>query len=71
MNSPALEDMVGSDILLPTFDVDDMATEAPLFQIGYLTLTGEDDDGGRTHVTGWTTRTTRSDRGSTEACSRH
>ena len=38
--------MVGSDVISSTFDVDDMATEALLFQIGYLTLTGKEDDGG-------------------------
>ena len=30
----------------PTFDVDDMATEALLFQTGYLTIKGEEDLGG-------------------------
>ena len=40
--------MVGSSDLLSTFDVDDMATEALLFQTGYLTITGEEDLGGKT-----------------------
>ncbi len=34
----ALEDMLGSDALLSTFDVDHIATEALLFQTGYLTI---------------------------------
>ena len=33
-----LDDMLGSDELLSTFDVDDIATEALLFQTGYLTI---------------------------------
>ena len=44
--SPDLEGMVGTDTLLSAFDVDEMATEALLFQTGYLTITGEDDLGG-------------------------
>ncbi len=36
----------GSDELLSTFDVDDIATEALLFQTGYLTITDEEDFGG-------------------------
>ena len=38
--------MEGSDELLSTFDVDDIATEALLFQTGYLTITDEEDLGG-------------------------
>ena len=38
--------MVGSDELLSTFDVEDIATEALLFQTGYLTITAEEDLGG-------------------------
>ena len=34
----ALDDMLGSDELLSTFDVDHIATEALLFQTGYLTI---------------------------------
>ena len=37
--------MAGAD-LLSTFDVDDIATEALLFQTGYLTIAGEVDFGG-------------------------
>ena len=47
VRTTALEDMVGSSDLLSTFDVDDMATEALLFQTGYLTITGEEDLGGK------------------------
>ena len=38
--------MIGSSDLLSTFDVDDIATEALLFQTGYLTITGEENLGG-------------------------
>ena len=41
-----LGNMMGSSDLLSTFDVDDMATEALLFQTGYLTITGHTDLGG-------------------------
>ena len=44
----ALEDMVGSSDLLSTFDVDDIATEALLFQTGYLTIAGEERLGRKT-----------------------
>ena len=43
----ALDDLVGSADLLSTFDVDEMATEALLFQTGYLTITGEENLGGK------------------------
>ncbi len=44
---PALESMVADDDLLSTFDVDDISTEALLFQTGYLTIVGEEAaDGG-------------------------
>ncbi len=46
VRSVALDDMVGSSDLLSTFDVDEMATEALLFQTGYLTITGTEDLGG-------------------------
>ena len=39
--------MESSDELLSTFDVDDMATEALLFQTGYLTIIDAKDRGGR------------------------
>ena len=47
VSSLELEAMEGSDELLSTFDVDDMATEALLFQTGYLTITAEEDLGGK------------------------
>ena len=40
--------MAGTDDLLSTFDVDDMATEALLFQTGYLTIRDHRRLGGRT-----------------------
>ena len=47
VSSLALDEMVGSDELLSTFDVDDIATEALLFQTGYLTITDAEDLGGK------------------------
>ena len=47
VSSVALEGMVASARLLSTFDVDDMPTEALLFQTGYLTIAGEETFGGR------------------------
>ena len=44
----ALENLVASRDLLSSFDVDDMATEALLFQTGYLTITGTEVVGGKT-----------------------
>ena len=41
--SPELDGMMGTDALLSAFDVDEMATEALLFQTGYLTIAGEED----------------------------
>ena len=46
VSSLVLDDMVGSADVLSTFDVDDMATEALLFQTGYLTIRDEEDLGG-------------------------
>ena len=46
--SPELDGMMGTDALLSAFDVDEMATEALLFQTGYLTIGGEEDAGGET-----------------------
>ena len=46
VESPTLEDRIASDALLSTFDVDRMATEALLFQTGYLTIVGEEDEQG-------------------------
>ena len=47
VSSVVLEGMVASARLLSTFDVDDMPTEALLFQTGYLTIAGEETFGGR------------------------
>ena len=43
----ALEEMAASEALLSTFDVDEIATEALLFQTGYLTIRDEQRRGGR------------------------
>ncbi len=42
----ALDRMAGTSDLLSAFDVDDMATEALLFQTGYLTIHEQEDLGG-------------------------
>ena len=47
VSSVALDGMVASARLLSTFDVGDIATEALLFQTGYLTITGEERLAGR------------------------
>ena len=44
--SPALDGMIGTNDLLSAFDVDDIGTEALLFQTGYLTIRKEEDSGG-------------------------
>ena len=46
IDAATLEDRVAGEALLSAFDVDRIATEALLFQTGYLTITGEDDLGG-------------------------
>ena len=43
-----LEAMQGEEALLGRFDVGNIGTEALLFQTGYLTITGENEAGGRT-----------------------
>ena len=48
VSSVSLDGMLGSDALLSRFDVDDMATEALLFQTGYLTIDAVEPRGGRT-----------------------
>ena len=48
IGTPSLEEGIASDDLLSAFDVDGMATEALLFQTGYLTITGRDDFDGET-----------------------
>ena len=50
--TPDLDGMTGSEALLSTFDVDRIATEALLFQTGYLTIAGE-EDGGRRYRLGY------------------
>ena len=47
VSSLELGEMVGSNELLSTFDVDHIATEALLFQTGYLTITDAEDLGGK------------------------
>ena len=44
----ALEELIASGDLLSSFDVDRIATEALLFQTGYLTITGTENLGGKT-----------------------
>ena len=46
--SPELDGMFGTDALLSAFDVDEMATEALLFQTGYLTIADEEHFDGET-----------------------
>ena len=46
VSSVALGEMMGSASLLSAFDVDRIATEALLFQTGYLTIRDEEDVGG-------------------------
>ena len=46
IGSLKLDEMIGSNDLLSTFDVDEIATEALLFQTGYLTITSEENLGG-------------------------
>ena len=48
LGSLVLEDMIGTDDLLSKFDVEDIATEALLFQTGYLTIAEERTLGGKT-----------------------
>ena len=43
----ALEELIASGDLLSSFDVDRIATEALLFQTGYLTITGTENLGGK------------------------
>ena len=46
VSSLELNDMIGSDELLSTYDIDHIATEALLFQTGYLTITEKENLGG-------------------------
>ena len=45
--SPDLDGMTGTDALLSAFDVEEMATEALLFQTGYLTIQDVEERDGR------------------------
>ena len=55
-----LEGMIASGDLLSSFDVDEMATEALLFQTGYLTITGTEGLGGKIlHRLGYPNREVR------------
>ena len=47
VSSLKLDEMMGNNDLLSTFDVDEIATEALLFQTGYLTITSEENLGGK------------------------
>ena len=47
VSSLELNDMIGSEELLSTFDIDRIATEALLFQTGYLTITETENLGGK------------------------
>ena len=47
VSSLELNDMIGSEELLSTFDIDRIATEALLFQTGYLTITERENLGGK------------------------
>ena len=47
VSSLELNHMIGSDELLSTFDIDHIATEALLFQTGYLTITETENLGGK------------------------
>ena len=47
VSTVALDGMIASTRLLSTFDVGDIATEALLFQTGYLTIVGEERLAGR------------------------
>ena len=46
ISSVSLDEMVSTGDLLSTFDVEEIGTEALLFQTGYLTITGEETLGG-------------------------
>ena len=60
VSSLELGNMLGSSELISTFDVDDMATEALLFQTGYLTITEEKNLGGmRLYHLGYPNRVVR------------
>ena len=45
VGTPSLDGMLTSGDLLSSFDIDEIATEALLFQTGYLTIAGEEEVG--------------------------
>ena len=47
VSAVSLDSMMASEALLSTFDVDEIAPQALLFQTGYLTVAGEANRGGR------------------------
>ena len=47
VSSVSLDEMIGTEALLSTFDVNHIGTEALLFQTGYLTITAEEELGGK------------------------
>ena len=47
VTSVSLDQTVSTEELLSTFDVEHIGTEALLFQTGYLTITGEEELGGK------------------------
>ena len=49
IGSASLDNLLSQRDLLSTFDVDDIATEALLFQTGYLTIHGAEPRGGTTY----------------------
>ena len=60
VSTVSLADMVGTEDLLSAFDVDDIGTEALLFQTGYLTITEEEDlDGEQVFRLGYPNREVR------------
>ncbi|MDE0449317.1 MAG: ATP-binding protein [Spirochaetaceae bacterium] len=47
VSSVSLDGMMSTEVLLSTFDVGNIGTEALLFQTGYLTIAGEEELGGK------------------------
>ena len=60
VSTVSLADMVGTEDLLSAFDVDDIGTEALLFQTGYLTITEDEElDGEQVFRLGYPNREVR------------
>ena len=68
VSSLELGEMESSDELLSTFDVDHIATEALLFQTGYLTITDAEELGDKRCSISWAIPTGRCAKASTRAC---